>query len=78
MPTPPSNADEAMAFVRAAIKSITGRKDTANWHHGHVNGMISAFSLMGLFEKTHIRALNVEADDALELITHANLSKQDI
>ncbi|MCO7626431.1 hypothetical protein NJC08_08400 [Pseudomonas fluorescens] len=78
MPTPPSNADEAMALVREAIKSITGRRDDANWHHGHVNGMISAFSLMGLFEKTHIRAMNVAADDALELITHASLPKQDI
>ncbi|MBZ9561010.1 hypothetical protein [Pseudomonas sp. P116] len=78
MPTPPSNADEAMAFVREAIRSITGRRDNAHWHHGHVNGMISAFSLTGLFEKTHIRAMSIAADDALEKITHANLHKQDI
>lgn len=75
---PPSNADEAMATVREAIKCIAGRRESASWHHGHVNGMISAFSIVGLFERNHIRTMNNEADEALEKLTHPHLFKEDI
>lgn len=69
---------DANTAVRDAIKCIRGRREIAEWHHGHVNGMISAFSLVGLLEKQNIKKLNTEADDALEKVTHANLPKLDI
>lgn len=78
MQKPPRSADEAMVVTREAIRSIGGRRENANWHHGHVNGLISAFALVGLFEQKHIRAMNCEADEALERVTHAHIPKQDI
>ncbi|MBA6043572.1 hypothetical protein [Pseudomonas lactis] len=74
----PRNADEAMVVTRNAIKSIVGRRENAKWHHGHVNGLISAFALVGLFEQKHIRTMNCEADEALERVTHADIPRQDI
>lgn len=74
----PRSADEAMVVTREAIRCIVGRRENANWHHGHVNGLISAFALVGLFEQKHIRAMNYEADEALEKVTHADIPRQDI
>lgn len=74
----PNNAEDAMIIVREAIKCIHGRKDIAKWHHGNAHGLIIAFSLVGIFDRAHIKKVNIEADDALEKITLAHLPKPDI
>ncbi|BAW20870.1 MULTISPECIES: hypothetical protein [Pseudomonas] len=74
----PNNAEETMIIVREAIRYIRGHKDTATWHHANVHGLISAFSIVGLLERAHIKRLNIEADDALERITLAHFPKPDI
>lgn len=74
----PNNAEDAIIIVREAIKCIRGSKDIAEWHHGNAHGLISAFSLVGLFERAHVKKMNIEADDALEKITLAHFPKPDI
>ena len=74
----PNNAEETMIIVREAIKFIRGNKEFAKWHHANVHGLISAFSIVGLLDKAHIKRLNIEADDALEKVTLAHFPKQDI
>jgi hypothetical protein len=73
----PINVEEALTAVSESIKYIVGTRENASWHHGHVNGMISAFTLMGVFEKKHVRMMNVAADEALEKIT-THIPKEDI
>lgn len=74
----PNNAEEAIIIVREAIKCIRGRREIAEWHHGNTHGLISAFLLVGLLEKGHIRRLNIEADDAMERVTMPHPPKLDI